>query len=237
MAISLRIEIICKDQWGMSTWKRARGGFWRTWWSSLHVSCMIVTCEYLHCENSYAIYFVHSSACLPIILRNKKFKEKNTRCWAKKYEVVMKRGSQELVQKYSLQSEQKWCLSSNFALKSNYKMNSICKTRIPPERCTLQGCSIVHWRASLVVQWLRIRLPMQGTRVRALVWEDPTYHRATGPVSHNYWACASGACAPQQERTRQWEARAPRWRVAPARRNWRKPSHRNEDPTQPKINK
>ena len=28
--------------------------------------------------------------------------------------------------------------------------------------------------ASLVAQWLRIRLPMQGTRVQALVWEDPT---------------------------------------------------------------
>ena len=56
--------------------------------------------------------------------------------------------------------------------------------------------------ASLVVQWLRIRLPMQGTRVRALVREDPTCHGATGPVSHNYWACASGACAPQQERPR-----------------------------------
>ena len=28
--------------------------------------------------------------------------------------------------------------------------------------------------ASLVAQWLRICLPMQGTRVRALVWEDPT---------------------------------------------------------------
>ena len=40
--------------------------------------------------------------------------------------------------------------------------------------------------ASLVAQWLRIRLPMQGTRVRALVWEDPTCHGATGPVSHNY---------------------------------------------------
>ena len=39
-------------------------------------------------------------------------------------------------------------------------------------------------RASLVVQWLRIRLPMQGTRVRALVWEGPTCHGATGPVSH-----------------------------------------------------
>ena len=40
--------------------------------------------------------------------------------------------------------------------------------------------------ASLVVQWLRIRLPMQGTRVRALVWEDPTCRGATRPVSHNY---------------------------------------------------
>ena len=48
--------------------------------------------------------------------------------------------------------------------------------------------------ASLVAQWLRVCLPMQGTRVRALVWEDPTCRGATGPVSHSYWACASGAC-------------------------------------------
>ena len=41
-------------------------------------------------------------------------------------------------------------------------------------------------RASLVAQWLRICLLMQGTRVRALVWEDPTCRGATGPVSHNY---------------------------------------------------
>ena len=40
--------------------------------------------------------------------------------------------------------------------------------------------------ASLVVQWLRICLPMQGTRVRAVVWEDPTCRGATRPVSHNY---------------------------------------------------
>ena len=38
----------------------------------------------------------------------------------------------------------------------------------------------------LVAQWLRICLPMQGTRVQALVWEDPTCRRAAGPVSHNY---------------------------------------------------
>ncbi|KAJ8784343.1 hypothetical protein J1605_008348 [Eschrichtius robustus] len=48
----------------------------------------------------------------------------------------------------------------------------------------------VYLGTSLVAQWLRIRLPMQGTRVRALVWEDPTCRGATKPVRHNYWACA-----------------------------------------------
>ena len=51
-----------------------------------------------------------------------------------------------------------------------------------------------HWRqqakvisrASLVVQWLRIRLPMQGTWVQVLVWEDLTCRGATKPVRHNY---------------------------------------------------
>ena len=41
-------------------------------------------------------------------------------------------------------------------------------------------------RASLVVQWLRICLPMQGTQVRALVREDPTCHGATKPEHHSY---------------------------------------------------
>ena len=40
--------------------------------------------------------------------------------------------------------------------------------------------------ASQVAQWLRICLLMQGTRVQALVWEDPTCRGATRPVSHNY---------------------------------------------------
>ena len=42
--------------------------------------------------------------------------------------------------------------------------------------------------ASLVVQWLRIHLPRQGTRVWALVREDPTCRGATKPVRHKYWA-------------------------------------------------
>ena len=42
--------------------------------------------------------------------------------------------------------------------------------------------------ASLVAQWLRIHLPVQGTGVQSLVWEDPTCHGATKPMCHNYWA-------------------------------------------------
>ena len=59
---------------------------------------------------------------------------------------------------------------------------------------------------SLVAQWLRILLPMQGTRVWALVPEDPTCCRATRPVCHNYWACAldpvlSSLCSATREAT------------------------------------
>ena len=87
---------------------------------------------------------------------------------------------------------------------------------------------------------------MQGTRVQALVQEDPTCRGATKPVRHNYWACflepvshnywahkpqllsphattteahAPRACALQQEKPPQWEARALQRRVAPAHRN------------------
>ena len=84
-----------------------------------------------------------------------------------------------------------------------------------------------NYRASLVAQWLRIRLPIQGTRVRALVREDPTCRGATKPARHNYWsprattteAHTPRARAPQQEKPLQWEARVPQRRVAPARHN------------------
>ena len=55
---------------------------------------------------------------------------------------------------------------------------------------TVKGIRIERSRGtSLVAQWLRIHLPMQGSRVRALTREDPTCHRAAKPVHHNYRAC------------------------------------------------
>ena len=37
-----------------------------------------------------------------------------------------------------------------------------------------------------VVQWMRILLPVQGTQVLPLVWEDTTGLRAAKPVCHDY---------------------------------------------------
>ena len=39
---------------------------------------------------------------------------------------------------------------------------------------------------SLVPEWLRIHLPIQGTGVQSLVREDPICCRATKPVHLNY---------------------------------------------------
>ena len=60
---------------------------------------------------------------------------------------------------------------------------------------------------------------MQGTRVRALVREEPVHHNywacALEPASHNYWACVPQLLKPV--------------RFEPMLHNKR--SHRNEKPT------
>ena len=85
--------------------------------------------------------------------------------------------------------------------------------------------SIYVW-TSLVAQWLRVHLPMQETQVRALVQEDPTCHRATKPVRHNYWAWAL------EPARRSYWAHVPQLlkpvHLEPVLHN--KKSHRNEKP-------
>ena len=67
---------------------------------------------------------------------------------------------------------------------------------------------------------------MQGTRVRALGREDPTYRGATKPVRHNDWACAI------QPASHNYWAHVPQLLkpagLEPMLRNKR--SHRNEKP-------
>ena len=77
---------------------------------------------------------------------------------------------------------------------------------------------------------------MQGTRVRALVQEAPTCHRAIKPTHHNYWACEPQLLSPRATTT---EARTPRARALQQEKppQWEARAHRNEDPMQPKIKK
>ena len=95
---------------------------------------------------------------------------------------------------------------------------------------------------SLVAQWLRIRLPMQGTRVRALVWEDPTCCGTTKPVRHNYWACALKptshnywAHVPQLLKPTRSRARAPQQRETTAMRSLRTAT--KHSPRSPQLEK
>ena len=52
----------------------------------------------------------------------------------------------------------------------------------------------------LVVQWLRIHLPMQGTQVRALVQEDPNAAEQLSLCATTTEARVPRARAPQQEK-------------------------------------
>lgn len=66
---------------------------------------------------------------------------------------------------------------------------------------------------SLAVQWIKICLPMQGTRVGSLVREDSTCQGATKPRATTTepecctcWSLDTRVCAPQWEKPLQWEA-------------------------------
>ena len=68
-------------------------------------------------------------------------------------------------------------------LQNRHSVSSPCSLRRPnstlcsfPDNQGFRALTVAIKRvigASLVAQWLGICLPMQGTRVRALVWEDP----------------------------------------------------------------
>ena len=67
-------------------------------------------------------------------------------------------------------------------------VSAVITTDLPNSQEGKEGenSEINKLKSSLVAQRLRIRLPMQETRVRALVREDPTCRGATKPVCYNY---------------------------------------------------
>lgn len=100
-----------------------------------------------------------------------------------------------------------------------------------PQNPARLGITETQQRTSLLAQWLGTCLPVQGSTPGlrgpaccGVTKQPPT----TGPAS-------PGACAPQQEKSRQRDARAPQWRAAPARHK-RKPMCSNKHPARPKAN-
>ena len=69
--------------------------------------------------------------------------------------------------------------------KCAFLLASVC-LKLSKIGASIQFLKTIQFWASLVAQWLRIHLPMQGTRVLALGQEDPTCRRATKPMRHNY---------------------------------------------------
>ena len=74
----------------------------------------------------------------------------------------------------------------------------------------------VSW-ASMVVQWLRIHLPMQGTWVQSLVWEQRSHEPCSnkGHVLQLLKPTYPGAHVLQQEKPLQWEACTPQLESSP----------------------
>ena len=68
------------------------------------------------------------------------------------------------------------------------------------DECTTMWMYLIHWTVhlkifncedgiSLLVQWIRIHLQMQGTWVLSPVQEDSMCCGGTKPMHHNYWGC------------------------------------------------
>ena len=71
----------------------------------------------------------------------------------------------------------------------------------------------------LVVQWLRIGLPMQETQVRTLVWELTTEPMCPGALSPQLLKLASPRAHAPQEKPTQEKPTHSNWRVVPAHCN------------------
>ena len=88
-------------------------------------------------------------------------------------------------------------LQSTACLLLNAQGNRFLAFWLRSSECTGKSVICSHLASSkkvsgttLVAQWLRICLPMQGIQVQFFVQEDPTCRRATKPMYHNCGAPA-----------------------------------------------
>ena len=128
--------------------------------------------------------------------------------------------------------------------RTTFKEEEIVSVKVMRSQCSvvIQKQWVPVWleqreregRTSLVVQWLRICLPVQGTWVQSLVQEDSTCPQSTcmslrlKPVHLEPKLCSKRSC--QNEKPAHCNEEWPRLTATRERLN------SNENPTQPKIN-
>ena len=127
---------------------------------------------------------------------------------------------------------------------------------VAKSRTRLRDWTELNWtelKTSLVAQWIRIRLPMQETKVPPLLQEDSTCWGITKPMLHNFWGhvleprnCSDCTRVPQlrkparlepvlgSKRSHCMKSPRPQERVDPTHHSWRKPACSNKEPGQPK---
>ena len=90
-----------------------------------------------------------------------------------------------------------------------------------------RGANKNEWiGTSLVVQWLRIHLLMQGHKFDPWSRKIPHATEQQSP-HHNYWACSPRARELQQEKPLQWETNAPRLESSPCSPQPEEAAHSN----------
>ena len=114
-------------------------------------------------------------------------------------------------------------------------MDSICFYTPKWLICFYKKYPFLDFPGSPVV---RIHLPMQGTQVWSLVWEDSLCHRATKPVHHNYWThMPYSLCSVTREATARRSPHTATREYLPLTLTREKLACSKEDPVQPKTNK
>ena len=86
-----------------------------------------------------------------------------------------------------------------------------------------------------MLEWLRIRLPMQETQVQSLVWEDPTaLEQLSSQATPTEALALKSPCSATREAT---ATRNPRTTTEqPLHITATEGPHSNKDPAQPKLN-
>ena len=87
-----------------------------------------------------------------------------------------------------------------FSLCQRAKFSIIIST----DRTNLPKVKETVVQTSLVIQWLRICLPVQGTWIQSLAQEDSTCLGATKPMCHNYGVAASHSQHLKKVHMQQW---------------------------------